>query len=220
MANTNQENAEIKAPLVIACGDEGVQINEGCRFAFVGAGFRLEGFEDALKALKKTLKNYPISDKNLRVVANYENTWIKEQLDLNDWDEASASMQQKIEALADKNGLLYAGELPFADPEELAHDVKGHMVRPRGIHIANKICFTVAGGEEVYNLGQYLISADWLVEADKKTVEKVIKTQVDFYQKLAGNNSLTFIVQEEGPLGKDIAEKNKKILKSLGYKIA
>ena len=220
MANINQENVEIKAPLVIACGDEGVQINEGCRFAFVGAGFRLDGFEDALKALKKTLKNYPISDKKLRIVANYENTWIKEQLDLNDWDETSASMQQKIEALADKNDLLYAGEFPFADPEELEHGVKGHMVRPRGIHIANKICFTVAGGEEVYNLGQYLISADWLAEADKETAEKVIKTQVDFYQKLSGNNPLTFIIQEEGPLGAEVAAANRKILESLGYKIA
>ena len=67
---------------------------------------------------------------------------------------------KKSKLLADKNDLLYAGEFPFADPEELEHGVKGHMVRPRGIHIANKICFTVAGGEEVYNLGQYLISAD------------------------------------------------------------
>lgn len=220
MANTNQEQAEIKAPLVIACGDEGVQINEGCRFAFVGAGFRLEGFADALKALKKTLKNYPTKDKKLRVVANYENAWIKEQLDLNDWDEASASMQQKVEALADKNGLLYSGELPFADPEELEHGVKGHMVRPKGIHIANKICFTVAGGEEVYNLGQYLISADWLVEADQETAKQVIGAQVEFYQKLAKGMPLSFIVQDEGPLGEEVADANKKVLKSLGYEIA
>jgi hypothetical protein len=220
MANTNQENAEIKAPLVIACGDEGVQINEGCRFAFAGAGFRLDGFEDALKALKKTLKNYPADDNKLRIVANYENAWIKEQLDLNDWDETSASMQQKVEALADKNGLLYSGELPFADPEELDHGVKGHMVRPQGIHIANKICFTVAGGEEVYNLGQYLISADWLAEADKETAEKVIKAQVEFYQKLAKGMPLSFIIQENGPLGEKVAAANKKVLQSLGYEIA
>jgi hypothetical protein len=220
MANTNQENTELKTPLLIACGDEGVQINEGCRFAFVGAGFRLEGFREALAALKKVLKKYPSDDKQLRIVANQENAWIKEKLELNDWDEANSTMQQKIEALADQEKLLYAGELPFADPAELEHGVKGHMVRPRGIHIANKICFTLAGGEEVYNLGQYLISADWLVEADLETAKKVIATQVEFYQKLSGNNALTFIAQEAGPLGEEIAAANKAVLEKLGYKIA
>ncbi len=195
-------------PYVITCGDEGVQINEGTRIAVVGAGIKLDGFSHIVKGLKKVL------GEDLRIVASAENDWTKQVLELNTFEQADASMQQYAEAEADKEGLLYSGFLPFADPLELEHDIKGHMVRPKGIHIANKICFTLAGGEQVYNLGQYLISADWVSEVDYKTADKLIKTQVEFYEKLAGEK-LEYIFEEEGPLGEVIAEKNKKLVQKV-----
>lgn len=210
------ENLEVKAPLIIACGDEGVQINTGCRFAFLGAGYELTGFSEALKALKKVLKQYPTDDRNLRIVASEENAYFKEKLQLNDWDETNASMQQRVAALADQEGILYSGTLPFSDPVELEHGVKGHMVRPHGIHIANKICFTLAGGETVYNLGQYLISADWLYEAPRDLAKKLILEQISFYQKLSKKDTLPLLLQLEGPLGLEVAQKNKEILLSFG----
>lgn len=209
---------ELKSPLVITDGDEGVQINTDRRFAFLGAGYQLPGFSEALKALREVLKAYPIEDKELRIVASEENAYFRQQLQLNDWDESNASMQQHLAALADKEKLLYAGILPFADPVDLEHGVKGHMVRPHDVHIANKICFTLAGGETVYNLGQYLISADWLFTAPREIAEELIKFQVDFYRKLAKNDQLELLVQNEGPLEANAA-KNLEILQSFAYKI-
>lgn len=198
-------------PYVIACGDEGVQLNQGTRLGFVGAGFRLEHFADALKALKKTFGR----GQKLLVASNEESPWIKEVLNLNDWDQINASMQQHIEALADREKLLYAGFIPFSDPKMLEHEIKAHMVRPRGIHIANKICFTLGGGEQKFNLGCYVISADWLAESDLKTARAVILPQVEFYKKLA-KKDLPFVFEEAGELGKDVAKKNRKILEKMG----
>jgi hypothetical protein len=207
----------VEIPFVIACGDEGVQINFGRRLAFLGSGLKLTGFSQVLVAVRHILDLYPaVSDHRLRLVANEENTYIKEVLNLNDFDEANASMQQHLEALADKENLLYAGILPFADPLELKYGIKGHMVRPRNIHIANKICFTLAGGETTYNLGQYLISADWLAFAELALIKSVLDTQVQFYEKLA-KRPLQFVMEEQGNLPSEIVVKNKNILLSLGY---
>jgi hypothetical protein len=195
---------------VIACGDEGVQINEGTRLGIVGAGFQLEGFSEVVKHLKK------VFSKDLRIVSNQENEWIKQKLDLVNWQQVNASAQQHIEALADKEKLLYAGYLPFSDPKTLEHDVRGHMVRPPGIHIATKICFTLAGGEQVYNLGNYVISADWVAEAPKALVKSVMKTQMDFYTKLNGGEELQVVFEENGVLGEEAAAANKKALKAAG----
>jgi hypothetical protein len=196
---------------VITCGDEGVQINEGTRLGVIGAGFQVEHFPDIVKALKKVV------GKEIAIVSNQENDWIKAQLDLSTWDQVDASSQQHIQALADKEGLLYAGYLPFADPKQLQHGVKGHMVRPHKIHIANKICFTLAGGEQVYNLGRYMISADWVAEAPKDIVKSVLQTQIDFYTQLNKGEALEVVVEEAGVLGEAVAEKNKKVLQALGF---
>ena len=212
-------------PLVIADGDEGVQLNTGRRFAFLGAGFRLDNFTEVLSALKKTLeKGFPADfQKELRIAASEENALVKAKLELNDWDEVNASMQQHIEALADKNGILYSGILPFADPEELPHGVKGHMVRPHNMHLANKVCLTLAGGEEVYNLGQFLISADWLAEftangtKNMEEAKSFIQVQIDFYSSLVGGNNLQILTQEDGPLSADLAADNKKVFTQLNF---
>lgn len=194
---------------VITCGDEGVQINQGTRLGFTGAGYGIDGFSDVVKILKKLL------GKEIAIAANQENEWLKQKLNLMNWEQVNASAQQHIEALADREGLQYAGYLPFADPKQLEHDIRGHMVRPQGIHIANKLCFTLAGGEQTYNLGNYVISADWVAEADLDLVKKVILPQVEFYEKLAGAK-LKILFEENGELGADVAAKNKAVLKKIG----
>lgn len=196
---------------VITCGDEGVQINEGTRIGVVGAGFQLEGFSEVVIALKKTL------GEDIRIAASEENDWLKEKLNLSNWEQVNASSQQHIEVVADKESLLYSGYLPFTDPRQLKHEVKGHMVRPHGIHIANKICFTVGGGEQTYNLGHYLISADWVAQADAKLVKKVLDEQIAFYTMLSGGKELPVVVEEAGHLGEEVAAKNKKVLEKLGF---
>jgi hypothetical protein len=212
-----EPTAQVEAPVlsryVITCGDEGVQINEGRRLSFVGAGFQLPGFSDAVKILKKIL------DKELRVASSQENDWVKEKLDLQNWQQANAMMQQHVAALADTEGLLYAGYLPFTDPRKLDHDIKGHMVRPHGVHVASKISFTLGGGEQTYNLGQFQISADWVAEAPKALVKTIMQTQIEFYQKIA-KRDLIFMFEEKGELGEAVAAKNRKMLESIGIKSA
>lgn len=194
---------------VITCGDEGVQINEGTRLGFAGSGFRLEGFDEAVKILRK------IIDEPIRVVSSAENAWMRHQLDLSNWEQVDASVQQHIQALAEKNDLLYSGFIPFADPKALKHDIKGHMVRPRDMHLANKIAFTVGGGEQTYNLGCFLISADWVGEAGEALVRKVLEPQIDFYTKLVKAEKLQFVFEEAGALSDEIKEKNKAMLKKI-----
>ncbi len=196
---------------VIACGDEGIQLNQGTRLAVVGAGFRLEHFPEVLKAIR-TVFNLP--GKKVFILSNDENEWVKNILDLIDWDQINASMQQHIEALADREKITYVGHLSFTDPRVLENDIKGHMVRPHGIHVAKRICFTLGGGEQKYNLGNYVISADWIAEAPLKVAREVINTQIAFYKKLA-NRELEYVFEESGELGEKIAQKNRKILEKI-----
>jgi hypothetical protein len=196
---------------VITCGDEGVQINEGVRLGVVGAGFELDGFSTIVKALKKLFGS------DIKIASNEENSWIKEKLDLANWEQANASAQQHIEALADSEGLLHAGFLPFADPQALAHGIKGHMVRPKNIHIAMKIALTLAGGEQTFHLGQNIISAEWVHLVEPKLAKKIIEEQIAFYQKIAGETPLQVVFVEEGELGEEIAAQNKAVLEDLGF---
>lgn len=213
--------SDVTVPFVITCGDEGVQINHGRRFAFAGAGLRLVGFEQALSALRQVLEQEGFGDqaKQLAIAASEENSYAKQVLELNDFEEANASMQQHLQVLAKKYDLRYAGILPFADPLELDAEVKGHMVRPKGIHIANKICFTLAGGEQTYNLGQYLISADWLSVVDLTAAKELLAAQVAFYEGLAGRK-LSIVHTTEGIFQEATVDSNLKILQDLGYTVA
>ncbi len=198
-------------PYVITCGDEGVQVNEGTRLGFVGAGFRLEGFNKVVKALKS------LFGAEIRVAASEECDWMKQQLELSNWEQVTASSQQHIEALADREKLLYSGFIPFTDPKKLDHDIKAHMVRPREVHIANKLCFTLAGGEQTYNLGCFLISADWVHKVDFEVAKQIIMDQVAFYKKLAKRDDLEVLFETEGELGEKVAQKNAEVLKKMGF---
>jgi hypothetical protein len=199
----------VSQPFVITCGDEGVQINVGRRLGFVGAGFRLEGFDQVVPVLNK------LFGETMAICSSEENDWAKQKLSLVEWGQVNASMQQHIEALADQLKINYAGYLPFSDPKQLKHDVKGHMVRPHKVHIANKISFTCGGGEQIYNLGNYVISADWVHLVPKKLAKALITDQVAFYQSLAGKTQLNFVFETNGVLGEKIALKNQKIVESV-----
>ncbi|MBP9819643.1 hypothetical protein KBC79_02795 [Candidatus Woesebacteria bacterium] len=197
---------------VITCGDEGVQINEGVRIAVVGAGFRLEGFSQVTAILKSLL------GADIMIAASEENDWVKEQLSLANWEQTNASAQQHTEALADREHLSYAGMIPFTDPKQLEHGIKAHMVRPHGIHIANKICFTLGGGEQTFNLGCYLISADWVADAPTQLISDVIEPQIAFYKKLAKRDDLEFVFELGGELGDETALRNKQALEKAIFK--
>lgn len=195
---------------VITCGDEGVQVNEGTRIGVLGAGVELPDFAKVVPFLKKVLGD------ELRIAVSEENAWVKQQLDLSTWEQTSALMQQHVQILADQNGLLYAGVLPFSDPQELEHEIRGHMVRPKGIHIANKISFTLGGGEQKFHLGHYVISADWVAAAPDALVKSFLTQQVEFYKTLA-KQELAFEFEMNGELGEAMAEKNKAKLEKLGF---
>lgn len=199
-------------PYVITDGDEGVQINDGTRLGFAGAGYELAGFSEAVKILKKLLT------KKIRLASSAQSAWMQEKLELDDWQQVDAMAQQKLHALAEQEKLMYAGFLPFEDPQEVKHGIKGHMVRPKGIHLANKICFTFGGGEKVYNLGQFLISADWVSEADPQLVEDCIMQQVEFYQNMSSAD-LKLVYQTGGILGEEKALKNKAVIEELGVEL-
>lgn len=194
---------------VIACGDEGVQVNEGTRVAVLGAGVRLNDFSQVVPHLKSVFGN------QLRIAANEENAWIKQQFDLSTFEQADASMQQQAQVLADQEGLLYSGFIPFADPQPLEHDIKAHMVRPRGIHIANKIVLTLGGGEQTYHLGHYLISADWVSEASDQLVKSFLSQQIEFYRKLA-KQEIAIELELGGELGEEKAAANQAKLQAVG----
>lgn len=195
-------------PYVITCGDEGVQINEGTRLGIVGAGFRVPHFAQIVDALKKTLGD------DIAVASSEENNWMKEQLSLDEWDQVNAMMEQHIEALADREGLKYAGILPFTDPKQLEHDIKGHMVRPQGIHIATKVSFTLAGGEQKYHLGCFVISAEWVSSVPREVAEEAILTQVKFYRSLV-KKPLQFTFEETGALDEKAVAANKAVIEDI-----
>ena len=197
---------------IIADSDEGVQINQGTRLGFAGSGYELDGFSEVVKILQKLFAG------QLVVIGSDQSDWMKHKFNLTQWEEVNAMAQQHLQAMAEKEGLLYAGFLTFEDPKEIKFGVKGHMVRPKDMHLANKICFSLGGGEQTYNLGQYVISADWVGQAKNSLVEKVILTQVNFYQSL-NKNPLKLVGHIGRALGEKVAQKNIKMLEKIGLKL-
>ena len=195
-------------PYVITCGDEGVQINEGTRLGVVGAGFRVPYFTEIVKVLKERLGD------SICIASSEENNWIKKSLSLHDWDQVNAIMEQHVEALADREKLLYSGMLPFTDPRQLNYDIKGHMVRPQGIHIATKISFTLAGGEQKYHLGCFVISAEWVSGVSPEVAKEALLTQVEFYRSLV-KKPLQFTFEEQGVLEAELVAANKAVIEKI-----
>jgi hypothetical protein len=200
-------------PYVITCADDGVQINEGTRLGIAGCGLGLEGISEVVAGLKTVLDT---EEANIAIAPSQENDWTKEKFELADVEQADATMQQRVQALAEQEDLDYAGFIKFTDPEEMAYGIKAHMVRPKGMHIGNQIAFTLGGGEFKYHLGYYLLSAEWISEVDLDLAKAFLDEQIEFYRELAGSE-LPIVFELAGDLPSETAERNHELVLKLGY---
>lgn len=194
---------------VIACGDEGVQLNQGTRLGMLGSGVKLP-HADVVIGYLSTL--FP----EVYLAASAENSWIRQEFSLDTFEQADATYQQQAEVIADKTKVPYIGFLEFSDPRVLKNEIKGHMVRPKGIHIANGISITIGGGEQTYHLGHFVISAEWLHLADKKVAKEVLEAQINYYKKLVNMPDMKITIEEAGELDPKVIAKNKAMLTKIG----
>ena len=197
-----QENL---SPLVITSGDEGVQLNAGVRFAFVGSGYDLPHFSSAVKALQKIFKQ------DFVLASVQEDNWLALKL-------ASHNpnlYQSTLAVLADEQHLAYVGQFDYGDPRDLNDSsVRGHIVRPPKIHVADQVIFTLGGGEQNFNLRKFVISADYVASLPFEQAASLIKTQVDFYQTLV-KKPLKFSYETDGPLADELKQQNQAIVERI-----
>jgi len=191
----NEENG---TSLVIASGDEGLQLNSGRRLAFVGAGYGLDYFDLAVKALTADLGSHPV------LISAQEDDWLAAKLE----SKNQAIYDEKLREFAAGAGLDYAGQIDFGDPKDLTDGVRGHLVRPPKIHVAEQICLTVGGGEQVYSLRQFVISADYAHALRSDQVQALIGTQIDYYNHLVGKK-LRVVMSDEGNMSDKLKIANK-----------
>lgn len=193
-------------PWVIASGDEGLQLNLGVRFAFVGSGYHAPHFKQALQALCQLA---PAKQK-LFLASMQEDDWLAQQLQTKNPN----LYQETLTQFAATHKLPYAGQFDYGDPRELADGaVKGHLVRPPKIHVADRICLTIGGGEQTYNLRHFVISADFVSELKPKQAQELITAQIDFYRQLSGED-LPLTLETAGPLPADVKKANQQVLAS------
>ena len=189
-------------PLVIATGDEGLQLNHGIRFAFAGSGYQLPYFDEALKILQKKL------DQPLVLVSSQEDDWLAAELQ----SKNPNLYQETLSKFAKKHGLKYVGQMDYGDPRDLDDQLtRGHLVRPQKIHVADHIRFTTGGGEQTFNLRHFVVSADFLADLDYQKAQAIINAQIEFYQELIGKK-LKFTQENSGSLGEKAAAKNQAVL--------
>ena len=202
---------QVVNPLVITAGDEGVQLNVGTRLGFIGSGFALPGFVAAIKVLKKIFKK-----RNLVLVSIQEDDWLAEKLQTHNPN----LYQETVAKVAKENKLIYVGQLDYGDPRDLEDGLtRGHLVRPPKIHVADRIIFTIGGGEQNFNLRKIVLSADYLFALSEAEAEEIITTQVEFYRQLL-KKPLKFEIEEAGELEAEIKAKNKTILEKILQKLA
>ncbi|MDO5561366.1 MAG: hypothetical protein Q4G02_01150 [bacterium] len=196
---------EMLSPLVITSGDEGVQLNSGVRFAFVGSGYDLPYFPQALKALQKLFKQ------DFVLASVQEDDWMAKKLSSRNPN----LYQTTLEKLAKKNKLAYVGQFDYGDPRDLNDSsTRGHIVRPQKIHVADQVIFTLGGGEQNFNLRKFVISADYVANLPIAQAEAIIKAQVDFYQTLT-KKPLNFSYETEGSLDEKTKVANQAIIEKM-----
>jgi hypothetical protein len=201
----NMTTKKCAVPLVIASGDEGLQLNNGTRFGFVGSGYGLPHFSRAVAALEKKLPQ------KLVLVSLQEDDWLSEQLQTKNPN----LYQETLRDFAKSEKLKYVGQLDYGDPRDLDDNVtRGHIVRPPKVHVADQICFTCGGGEQTYNLRQLIISADYLFGLTPKQALEIIGVQVAFYQKLLGRK-LKLTKESTGCLDDKVKAKNIAVLEKV-----
>lgn len=193
-------------PWVIASGDEGLQLNSGVRFAFAGSGFHLPHFDLALQALRQLMP----AKQSLYLASMQEDDWLSRELQ----SKNPNLYQEQLTSFATQNNLTYAGQFDYGDPRELDETgIKGHLVRPPKVHVADRICLTVGGGEQTYNLRHFVISADFVSALQPKEAQELITTQIDFYRQLTGED-LPVTFETDGPLSAEVKKANQQVLAS------
>ena len=192
---------------VITGTDEGIQLNAGVRLGFAGAGLELAGFEMALQILKESL---PLEGAKITVLSSQEDKWQDDAVG----GRNQTAVREKFEDFAEKNGLEYLGHLDFGDPKPYSDEVKGHLVRPPKIHVADTVCLSCGGGEQVFNLRHYVLSADWLFKADQTKAKALLKKEFEYCQEVAGKK-LKVDYEIAGDLDPKIAAINKEFAEKL-----
>lgn len=204
-------------PYVIASIDEGIQLNAGIRLGFVGSGIGLEGVDQALAAWKTLAQKVGLEFGDLYLLSSQEDEWQNEIVKSRNINIVTTKMKKWAKSL----GTVYAGQLEFGDPREYIPakkdflGVRGHLVRPPKIHVATDITLTCAGGEEKFDLRNYVISADWLAGMkDQELAQKILRTEIDYCQKIAGRK-LPLQYDLEGAFGQDIAQQNQALAQKM-----
>jgi hypothetical protein len=188
-----------RSPFVIASSDEGLQINYGRRLGFAGSGYNLPHFALAAAALCTIFSPSPV------LTSMQEDDWLASQLKTKNPNLYQETLQQ----FAKQHQLTYIGQFDYGDPRALDDNLtRGHIVRPQKIHVADQICFTLSGGEQVYNLRQLVISADYLHALTPAQAKAIIVPQVTFYQQLL-SRPLKFTFSTTGPLSPSLVAKNR-----------
>ena len=205
----NETMTENKTLLyVVTSVDEGIQLNSGVRLGFVGGGIDLPRFNEAIKILQEVL---PLEEKQrIAVISSQEDQWQDDHLQSRN----SLTIKDKYDELAAANDLYYAGHLDFGDPKVLLNDIKGHLVRPPKIHVADSIRFTCGGGEQVFNLRNYVISADWVFKADENLARELLAAQIDYCHMIAGRK-LKFDYEIDGELDPKLAAINREFVEKI-----
>ncbi len=194
-----------KPPLVVTSGDEGVQLNAGTRFGFVGSGYQLPHFDLAIKALRQA------SGQELVLASTQEDDWLAEKLQSRNPN----LYQETLENFAQEQKLTYVGQLDYGDPRDLSDgQTRGHLVRPQKIHVADQLLFTIGGGEQNYNLRQVVVSADYLFALSEDQAKEMIDLQVSFYQKVLAKE-LKFVVEKAGAWDEKLKKDNELKLKAI-----
>ena len=204
-------------PYVIASIDEGIQLNAGIRLGFIGGGLGLEGATQALEAWKKVVQKAQLDTSKLYLLSSQEDEWQDEAIKSRNINIISTKMKKWAKEI----GAIYAGQLEFGDPREYISakkeflGVRGHLVRPPKIHVATGITLTCGGGEENFDLRNYVISADWLLGmSDKKLATKILQTEVEYCRNIA-KRELPLQYDLEGAFGQKIAEQNHKLAQKI-----
>ena len=198
--------SEAEMPLVITSGDEGVQLNAGTRLGFAGSGYELTGFAEAVTALQKVF-----GKRKIFLASVQEDDWMAEKLSSRNPN----LYQETLEKLAKTQRLPYAGQLDYGDPRDLkTPDVRGHIVRPQKVHVADQIILTVGGGEQKFNLRKVVICADYVSLLPWETAKMIIMEQIKFYQQQM-KKAPKFFIETDGDLSDEIKEKNKAVVKKI-----
>ena len=72
---------------IIACGDEGLQLNEGTRLGLVGSGVSFPHADTIISHLKTLFDD-------ISLVSSEENDWIRSHFSLNTWEQAKSNALQ------------------------------------------------------------------------------------------------------------------------------